>query len=276
MHALRTQSRTATAAFLRPTPASLRLASPRLAFASTHRTYATAQDAQAELHAKQIKLAEKAGRMKQNVGAITQVPVFANHIPPAEGRVLPEGAGLGDRFGYIKHDTLHWGHSLFTRMRWRSLLGAKWFDQFKDRSLVAYREMNHALATGNFDKLRTFASHSVLDAIKTQRTRKLQGLRMSWKLHKVVEQTIVCAREQEIFKKDEKVGQVAVRFVTEQSLEIRDLQGRLVGNGSHERPERVTEYCIFQRDMWRPDDDWKCVKKGAKETDTLANPGAQP
>jgi len=39
---------------------------------------------------------------------------------------------------------------------------------------------------------------------------------MNWKLHKVIEQTVVCAREQEIFKKDEQVGQMAVRFVTEQ------------------------------------------------------------
>lgn len=36
------------------------------------------------------------------------------------------------------------------------------------------------------------------------------------------------------------------------------------------------QYCIFQRDMWRPDDEWKCVKKGARETDTLANPADQP
>jgi len=39
---------------------------------------------------------------------------------------------------------------------------------------------------------------------------------MNWKLHKVVKQTAVCAREQELLKKDEPVGQIAVRFVTEQ------------------------------------------------------------
>lgn len=100
---------------------------------------------------------------------------------------------------------------------------------------------------------------------------------MSWKLHKVVEQSVVCAREQELFKKDEKIAQMVVRFITEQvrllelfrflpprltpssspltfprsaplphlshlqSLEIRDPRGRLVGTGSHERPETVTE-----------------------------------
>jgi hypothetical protein len=70
--------------------------------------------------------------------------------------------------------------------------------------------------SGNYETLRDYASFAVVDSIKQQRTRKLQGLRMSWKLHKVVEQSVVCAREQELFKKDEKIAQMVVRFVTEQ------------------------------------------------------------
>jgi len=70
--------------------------------------------------------------------------------------------------------------------------------------------------SGNYEKARPFVANVVIDSLKAQRTAKLQGLRMNWKLHKVVEQTVVCAREQEIFKKDEQVGQMAVRFVTEQ------------------------------------------------------------
>ncbi|BGP15960.1 hypothetical protein JCM10213_004775 [Rhodosporidiobolus nylandii] len=243
---------------------------------SLARAYATSpQDAHAELQAKQLKLVEKAGRMKQNMGAhMAQVPIFANHIPPVEGRQISPGSDL-TKWGYIKHDTMHWGHSMWTRFGWRKLLGSDWFAKFENRSNLIYRELNQALATGNYDALRQYASLPVTDAIKAQRTRKLQGLRMSWKLHKI-EQQVVCARQQEIFKKDENVGQMAVRFVTQQSLEIRDPSGRLVGTGSHARPEEVVEYCIFQRDMWRPDDDWKCVKKGAKETDTLADPSAQP
>jgi hypothetical protein len=34
----------------------------------------------------------------------------------------------------------------------------------------------------------------------------------------------------------------------------------------------LPQYYIFQRDMWRPEDDWKVVKRGAKETDLIANP----
>lgn len=37
---------------------------------------------------------------------------------------------------------------------------------------------------------------------------------MSWKLHEVKEQAILCTREQEVFKADEFIGQIAVRFVT--------------------------------------------------------------
>ena len=65
--------------------------------------------------------------------------------------------------------------------------------------------------------MRDFASHDVVEGVKAQRTRKLQGLRMSWKLHEVNEQTILCTREQEVFKADEFIGQIAVRFVTMQA-----------------------------------------------------------
>lgn len=83
-----------------------------------------------------------------------------------------------------------------------------------------------------------------------------------------------------------------------QSLEIRDVRNNLVGTGSHQDPQEIVEvsspasrprlrvlyvdtlcvgqYYIYQRDMWRPEDDWKVVKRGAKETDTLADPSAQP
>ncbi|GJN89203.1 hypothetical protein Rhopal_002181-T1 [Rhodotorula paludigena] len=240
------------------------------------RTYATGQDAQAELQAKQLRLTEKMGRMKQSMGTMTSIPIFANHIRPTEGRVLAPDATAKLKRQYMIFDAQNFAYSLWIRYKWRKLLGSKWHEQFKERSMAAYQAMNQALATGNYDRARQFASTPVVDAIKAQRTRKLQGLRLSWKLHKVVEHEIVCARQQEVFKKDENIGQMAVKFVTEQSLEIRDRQGRLVGAGSHDRPELVTEYCIFQRDMWRPDDEWKCVKKGARETDTLANPADQP
>ncbi|GAA6010678.1 hypothetical protein JCM11491_002891 [Sporobolomyces phaffii] len=262
-------------------PAVLIARSSPAAFLHQHRaSYSTApppaQDDTAALQKKQLRMAEKAGRMKQNMGAMTAIPIIANHVPPARGRQLPANAGIKLRIKYWWFDLQNIGYSLWTRRRWNKLLGKDWYKQFEDRALATYQVTNQALATGNYDKARPYVANVVLDAIKAQRTAKLQGLRMNWKLHKVVKQTAVCAREQELLKKDEPVGQIAVRFVTEQSLEISDSRGRVVGSGSHASPEQVTEYLIFQRDMWRPDDDWKCVKKGAKETDTLANPADQP
>ncbi|GAA5878951.1 hypothetical protein JCM16303_007241 [Sporobolomyces ruberrimus] len=267
---------------LRPASSAVLLArsSPLLFAASSnflqHRSYATANDDTAALQKKQLRMAEKAGRMKQNMGAMTALPIIANHVPPAQGRQLPSNAGIKLRFKYWWFDLQNLGYTLWTQRRWKKLLGKDWSKAFEERALATYQVTNQALATGNYEKARPFVANVVLDSIKAQRTIKLQGLRMNWKLHKVVKQTNVCAREQELLKKDEPVGQIAVRFVTEQSLEISDSRGRIVGSGSHDSPERVTEYLIFQRDMWRPDDEWKCVKKGAKETDTLADPADQP
>ncbi|BGP39822.1 hypothetical protein JCM10449v2_003774 [Rhodotorula kratochvilovae] len=254
-----------------------RLSSSPVAFTAI-RAYATtpAKDATQDMQQKQLRLAEKMGRMKQGMGSLSVNIIFANHIRPAEGRVLPPDATFADKRKYLMFDAQNWGYSLWTRYGWRKLLGSDWHKQFEERTLAAYQAMNQALALGNYDRLRQYATSSVIDAIKVQRTRKLQGLRLSWKLHRVVEQEIVCARQQEIVKKDEYVGQAVVRFVTEQSLEVRDAHGRLIGTGSHDRPEIVTEYCIFQRDMWRPDDNWMCIKRQARETDTLANPADQP
>ncbi|GAA5992183.1 hypothetical protein JCM5350_002563 [Sporobolomyces pararoseus] len=241
------------------------------------RSYATQPDnATAEMQKKQLRMVEKAGRMKQNMGAMTAIPIIANHVPPVQGRKLPADAGIKLRAKYWWFDLQNQGLSLWTRRKWKKLLGKDWFEKFQERALATYQVTNQALATGNYEKARPFVANVVLDSLKAQRTAKLQGLRMNWKLHKVIKQTAVCAREQELLKKDEPVGQIAVRFITEQSLEITDSRGRVVGSGSHDSPERVTEYLIFQRDMWRPDDEWKCVKKGAKETDTLANPADQP
>lgn len=115
--------------------------------------------------------------------------------------------------------------------------------------------------SGNYDKLQPLATSAVIDAIKSERTRKLRGLRLSWKLHKVIAREVVCARQQEIKKANEHVAQMAVRFITEQvsfswssksssssmsrytlqSLEIHDANGRKVGTGSHDSPKKVTE-----------------------------------
>ncbi|KAK4051197.1 hypothetical protein OIV83_003019 [Microbotryomycetes sp. JL201] len=230
----------------------------------------------AQLQAKQVKMADKAGRMKRGSGMIAPIPLFANHIPPKGGRTFGENTPFSLRWQYFKSDVGNDLYSLKVRLGWRKTLGTKWLQHFNERSLLTYKAANMALTTGNYEKLLPLASTSVIDDLKSQRARKLAGLRLSWKLHKLVSQEIVCAREQEVVKQDEFVAQAAVRFVTEQSLEIRNSEGKLVGSGSHLRPQQVTEYYIFQRDMWRPDDDWRAVKIRARETDLIKDPTQQP
>lgn len=56
---------------------------------------------------------------------------------------------------------------------------------------------------------------ALIDSIKSQRA-QLQGLRMSWKIHNEVSKEIICIRQQEVMIQGEFVGQIAVRFVTDQ------------------------------------------------------------
>lgn len=41
---------------------------------------------------------------------------------------------------------------------------------------------------------------------------------------------------------------------------MRDAGGKLL-KGDHAQPRRVTEYYVFQRNLWQASDDWKMVKK---------------
>lgn len=78
-------------------------------------------------------------------------------------------------------------------------------------------QANPCTRSGNYETLRQYASPAVIDSIKSQRARQLHGLRLSWRLHSVKAQEIVCARQQEISKQNEHVAQMAVRFVTLQA-----------------------------------------------------------
>lgn len=120
------------------------------------------------------------------------------------------GESCWEQIGSRSSRNVHW---LLTLRRIKHSQRESSLDpSFCNRFLLKFFDSN----SGNYEKARPFVANVVIDSLKAQRTAKLQGLRMNWKLHKVVEQTVVCAREQEIFKKDEQVGQMAVRFVTEQ------------------------------------------------------------
>lgn len=103
-------------------------------------------------------------------------------------------------------------------------------------SLFSRPQLTGLSSRGKYDSLRKYASSAVVEEVKAQRDRKLQGLALDWKMHRVVEQKILCMREQEIFKKDEFVGQVAVRFTT---LQVRSHSSR--------SEESRTDEVVFRR-----------------------------
>ncbi|SGY16109.1 BQ5605_C012g06762 [Microbotryum silenes-dioicae] len=275
-----TASRPTTSLLLRPSALSLHSSQPRrLASSSSD----SVDQARLDLQRRQSKMADKLGRMKQDLGQMISAPIFANHIPPRNGRQFAKGTRLSVKMRYLWHDTLNTVQSLDvstlafnSRRKLKKVLGSGWYNHFQDRSLIAYKISNQAMATGNFDALSPLATRAVIDQIKATRIRSFSPrLDLSWKLHDVVSQTSVCSRQMELYKVGEGYAQIAVRFVTMQSLEVRDSTGKLIGNGSHEAPQEVIEYCVFQREMWHPQNDWTMIKKGANETDLIANPPDQ-
>lgn len=143
------------------------------------------------------------------------------------------------------------------------MLGNDWLELLRMRANTAYVHQNAALATGNFADVQHFTSDAYRRELARVATRQFKTgeLVASWRLHALVRAPdVVCARLEEILNKDEHFAQVALRLVTDQSLEIRDRSGVLV-RGSHDAPVRVTEYLLFERKMWVPTDQWTLVKR---------------
>ena len=95
-----------------------------------------------------------------------------------------------------------------------SICNVRFYHSLCPRSLTDGFIMNND--SGIYKHLLPYASSDYISDLKGQRASSLQGLRLNWKLHREVEQEIVCVRQQEVAKLGEFVGQVAVRFVTEQ------------------------------------------------------------
>lgn len=70
--------------------------------------------------------------------------------------------------------------------------------------------------SGVYKTIAPLASTELISDIKGRRSGSLQGLRMSWKLHKLLEHNLCCVRQQEVTKAGEFVAQIAVQFITEQ------------------------------------------------------------
>ncbi|KAI5480506.1 hypothetical protein MNV49_000659 [Pseudohyphozyma bogoriensis] len=230
------------------------------------RAYATnagddkSKEAAKSKSALQMRMADKAARMKTTAGTpMVVMPVIANYVRPAKwSQRFPENATFRDYTKYLQADGKAFLGDQAALWQLRKL-GKPWRSEFMERATEAYKQVNSAIANGpdaDFDKI---ATAQLIAAIKSQRVNNFKGLNLSWKLHRIVKQEMVCVRHQEV-QNDEAWAQIAVRFVTDQSLEVRNSKGTLL-KGNHDVPERVTEYYAFQRAMWLPKEDWKIMQK---------------
>ncbi|KAM0747483.1 hypothetical protein T439DRAFT_328723 [Meredithblackwellia eburnea MCA 4105] len=225
---------------------------------------------------RQMRMMEKAGRAKANIGQMTaQMPAFANYVRPRDlSKRIPEGTPMGKYLSYGLADAKDFATSFMARNQIKKYLGKGWDEELKIRAGETFIQINEALASGQYAQLSPLASSVFVDSIKSQRSEGLHKLHLSWKLHKLDKVEFACVRSQELMKKGEIFGQVTVRFVSTQSLEIRTAQGKLV-SGNHEAPNQVTEYYCFHRDLWKGAEQWRVIKKLPEILDPLNHPDIQ-
>lgn len=236
----------------------------------------TAEETQKARAKMQLRMTEKAGRMKSHIGLMAALPAFANYVRPAElSKRVPRGSTLKQYWRYFVADSRSWLYDRWLMSRFgdglrnKKSLGPEWKEHFLARSAKAYKLTNESFASGNFQELERIATPSFVDSIKAKRARSFPGLQLSWEVKEPLLQTIACVRQQELEKKGEFVAQIAVRFTAEQSLEIKNSKGDVI---RERKPDSVTEYYVFQREIWKRNEDWKIIKS-IKEVDPFKQDG---
>ncbi|EGG12240.1 uncharacterized protein MELLADRAFT_73983 [Melampsora larici-populina 98AG31] len=229
----------------------------------------------AEEARRQIRNERRAERSGQSLSR--QNPLIIPYIAPYEGPTPDSSKGLWThlRVGWRKNMLKEaWGQWLGSRQSRRSVdsvmsaSNRSWLADFMtqaDESVFLYHK---TLASGEFEdsRIERCIHPNMIESLKQKRNKLLETFSpshsISWKLHsnitteangkgknppKETEMEIVTMRAAP-FDKGGTVVQIAVRFRTYQSLEVRDECGLLV-SGSHESPQLVMEYFVFQKRM---------------------------
>ncbi|KAH9823246.1 hypothetical protein DFH28DRAFT_353037 [Melampsora americana] len=206
-----------------------------------------------------------------------QNPLIIPYIPPYEGPNPNSSKGLwthliiGWRKNMLKEAWGQWLGSRQSRRSVDSVISASnrsWLSDFMTQADEAVFLYHQTLASGEFEdsRLERFLHPNMIQNLKEKRDRLIKSFSsshsISWKLHsnpnsnlnqkskkeaKEKEMEIVTMRAAP-FDKAGTVVQIAVRFRTFQSLEVRDESGLLV-SGSHQCPQLVMEYFVFQKRM---------------------------
>ncbi|KAI8457746.1 hypothetical protein BY996DRAFT_6411432 [Phakopsora pachyrhizi] len=196
------------------------------------------------------------------------------YIPPYDGPNSNANKGLwthlkiGWKKDQLKEAWGQWLGSRQARKNVHSILSPgnrNWENDFKSEALDSIVLLNHSMTTGNYEdeELKRYLHPQMIKYMRSKREDLLRvynpSYSITWKKHELdsdggqkkqlsdKELEIVAMRAAPI-DKGSMVVQIAVRFISSQSVEIRDERGFLVF-GSHENPTKTIEYFVFQRKM---------------------------
>ncbi|KAG0146397.1 hypothetical protein CROQUDRAFT_657373 [Cronartium quercuum f. sp. fusiforme G11] len=234
----------------------------------------------AEEARRNLRNERRAERTGQSVSR--QNPLIIPYIAPYEGPNPDCSKGLlthllvGWRKNMLKEAWGQWLGSRQSRRSVDSVLAASnrsWMADFLTQADEAVFWFHKTLASGEYvdSRMQRFFHDNMIRHLKKKRESLLEAFSPShsitWKLHKNPNldangkaSNVATEKEMEIvtmraapFDREGTVVQIAVRFRTYQSLEVRDERGVVV-SGSHEKPQLVMEYFVFQKRMSRTDE----------------------
>merc|ERR1719402_1469736 len=122
---------------------------------------------------------------------------------------------------------------------------------------MIYREAHTALAEGDEDKMHKFVTEKAFPEMMNMAKRKT----IRWNFIKSLEPPrVVHARCEKILSDENFVGQLTVRFHTQQTLAVYDRFGRLI-HGSETVAKDVLEYVVFEKHLSNVYGSWRMHAK---------------
>ncbi|MBW0496573.1 hypothetical protein O181_036288 [Austropuccinia psidii MF-1] len=202
--------------------------------------------------------------------------VIIPYIPPYEGPNPDSSQGLWThlKVGWRKNRMRDaWGQWLGARQAKKNVdlilspSNSLWMQDFVEESYESIIFMHQTLASNDFEnpRVKKLFHPAMIEFLQSKRGKLVQAYSsshfFSWKKHAPIPESDkrgkpqpqekelnVVAMRAAPFDKGGTLVQIAVRFRSLQSFEVRDERGLLVF-GSHTKPESVMEYFIFQKRM---------------------------
>ncbi|WAQ82181.1 hypothetical protein PtA15_2A497 [Puccinia triticina] len=215
-------------------------------------------------------------RAQQSMGRKDSVMI--PYIPPYEGPSPDSSRGLWThlKVGWQKNRLKEaWGQWLGQRQSKQNVdsvlspANPAWMTEFVDEAYQAIVLAHQTVTTGQFEDEQVKRSlHPLMVEFLREKRRRLLGSYspshlISWMKHPPPAQEselAVVAMRAAPFDQAGTLVQLAVRFRSRQSLEIRDERG-LVVFGSHSEPQPIMEYFVFQKRMGQVDESFRLLQQ---------------